>query len=613
MKLNKGQHSISTKGYPYIKTISIAVPRNTSWQPRAVYQLMHNLFSLPTAMVLRIIVDENWARWSIEVAEDYSEATLRAIYTFYPKALVVVNEKFSSDGEFFVFDYHGAGPFIAPLKHADEFLSFDPLRGVLSSLMNLDSNEQVIYELVLEPATEEHYALGKKLATTSVVKWWHFLRPRSAAVASIHKLLGWDRVERFTPNVQKLVNTKLNGPLMQATVRVRIRANRLQRARHIASLLEPAFATFEREGLNFLVPAQPKSFPLVLSPTEAAALWHPPTEECDFPGIRWAPVASSPPPEARQRSQGILLGTTRYQGRQDEVRLRDDDRVTHVNLIGRTRVGKSTLMERMVYQDIRMGRGVTVIDPHGDLTERLLQTSIHERREREVVLFDVGDREHVVGLNLLAVPAGIPSSIAADHALSVIRKMFTDQWSGARMEDSFYAALASLVGRSGTTLLDIPRLFIDPVFRNQVLEQVDDPITLEFWRHEYDPLSESHQREIARPIANRVRKFYRSENLRRIVCQEESLDIQKILDEKKIFLVNLRGSMGLEAETLGALLISKIQLAAMARALIPTRERQRHYLYIDEAQNFVTTSLPRLFSEGAKYGLSMIVANQYLQ
>lgn len=602
------------RGETYIKAISISLPRNTPWQPLIATQLMRSLFALPTSITLRIVIGEKRARWSIEIAEDYAEATSRAIYSLYPGANVVVNDKQASDLSFHLFSYHGAGPFIAPHKHAVEISSFAPLQGVLSGLTNLATNELAGYELALEPITEEHYRLGESLATTSNVRWWHFLTPRSATAAAIHRLLGWDREDRFKPNVQKLINQKLNGPLMQAALRVKIRTPHHQRATYLASLLEPALATFEREGFNFLVPAQPKSFPLVLSPDEAAAFWHLPTREYDFPGIIWAPAASSSPPfEILHQSKGVLLGISRFQGRRYEARLPYRDRVTHANLIGKTRTGKSTLMHRMAQQDIGSGRGVTVIDQHGDLIEQILRTSIPERREKDVVLFDLGDREHVIGLNLLTMPESIPPGIAADHALSVIRKMFTDQWSGTRLEDSLYAALTALVSWKGATLQDVPRLFLDPVFRKQILAHVDDPVTLEYWRHEFDPLSESHQREIARPVTNRIRKFYRSENIRSIACQQASLNFQSILDEQKIFLVNLRGNLGVEGETLGALIISKLQLAAMARAATNATERRPHYVYIDEVQNFVTTSLPRLFSEAGKYGLSMVLANQYLQ
>jgi hypothetical protein len=145
------------------------------------------------------------------------------------------------------------------------------------------------------------------------------------------------------------------------------------------------------------------------------------------------------------------------------------------------------------------------------------------------------------------------------------------------------------------------------------LQQVSDPIALDYWRGEYEGASPGAQREIARPIAYRVRRFYRNASVRRIVCQATSLDVRDIMDTGKIFLADLRGLGEIEGETLGALLISKFQVAAMSRQLNAEGTAVRYYLYVDEVQNFITTSLPKVFSEARKYGLSMVVANQFLQ
>lgn len=244
------------------------------------------------------------------------------------------------------------------------------------------------------------------------------------------------------------------------------------------------------------------------------------------------------------------------------------------------------------------------------LVKDLLRFSISEGREKDVVIFDVSDKDYPVGLNLLTVPQGVPPDIVASQALAVIRKLFEEQWSATQMEDALYATLRALVEVKNTTIMDIPRMFNDAEFRHKVLAKVDDPIVDDFWRYDFGQRGEKGQQQMARPISNRVRKFYRDPTMMRIVCQPKSLNFRRMMDEGKIFLASLSGVGEIESKTLGALLISKMQMAAMSRAGVENRKPL--YLYIDEVQNFATTSLPVMFSEAGKYGLSLVVANQFM-
>lgn len=595
------------------QVVTVRVPSTTQWQPNSAQQFMLSLFILPVPITLRLLARNEKVSWHLEVSRSHTEAVVNTIYTYYPEAHVVCEPKQSADIGYYAYYFHAAAPYVAPLKYAEDFKNLDPLAGILNVLTDLKSEDEVIYELVLKPITDEHYELGKRLITDSTVRWWHYLRPNEAIAAMIYKTLGWDKVDRFEPGVQRVVETKFNGRLKQTTLCLKIKTRGPEKAKYLLSLFEPGLGVFEREGFNFLVQPQSNSFPLVLSPLEVAALWHFPTQECSVPGIYWASHLASPlAMELDKGTKGVLLGLNNYQGRSREVRLPYEDRVTHINLIGKTRVGKSTLLHQMAHQDIRAGKGVAVIDPHGDLVEQILASSIPHSREQDVVLLDTADLDHVIGLNLLSPPLGVPREVAAGQALSVIRHLFAEQWSATRMEDALHAALIALMSTKEATLLDIPRLFGNEIYRAEVLSQVSDPVALEFWQQEYEPLSESYKREIARPINSRIRKFYRNETIRRMVCQPKCLDFREIIDSGKIFLANLRGATSIEGETLGALLISKIQMAAMSRATDTQRQREPYYLYVDEAQNFVTTSLSTMFSEAGKYGLSLVLANQFL-
>lgn len=229
-----------------------------------------------------------------------------------------------------------------------------------------------------------------------------------------------------------------------------------------------------------------------------------------------------------------------------------------------------------------------MIDPHGDLITEVLKR-IPEHRKDDVVLFDCADTEYPIGLNMMTLGEGIEPEALATANLGVVKKLFAEQWSATRMEDAMYASLLSLLYRPNATLMDVPRLLIDGKFRYEVLQEVKDPVALEYWTNEYNPLSAKEQLETARPITTRIRLFYRNATLRRIIAQPNCLDFPAILNGSKIFLASLSDLGEVEKETLGALLIARLQLSAMARR----DNRTPFYLYIDEVQKFVTTSLPR--------------------
>jgi hypothetical protein len=191
--------------------------------------------------------------------------------------------------------------------------------------------------------------------------------------------------------------------------------------------------------------------------------------------------------------------------------------------------------------------------------------------------------------------------------------MFAENWSSSRMEDALHSALMAATTIDNATIQTIAKIFYNSGYRAEVLQQVIDPITLEFWYYEYEPLTAAHQREIARPITHRLRKFYRNDAIRPVVCQPKSLDFRSFLDDGKIFLAKLGGIPDIEAETLGALLVSKFQMAAMSRTELSPEDIPEYYLYIDEVQSFVVTNLSQMLSEAGKFGLRLVVANQFLR
>ncbi|MDQ3248793.1 MAG: hypothetical protein M3Q45_06240, partial [Chloroflexota bacterium] len=290
----------------------------------------------------------------------------------------------------------------------------------------------------------------------------------------------------------------------------------------------------------------------------------------------------------------ITLGANTFQDKTEAVKLKYDDRVTHVNLIGRSRDGKSNLIHHMIHQDIQNGKGVGLIDPHGSLVNAVLASSIPADRVQDVILLDVSDKDFPFGLNLLSPERGVPIETHAAFVVAVLRKVFGEIWSAGRMEDVIYASVISLLAYPGSTIQDIPRLLLNPQFRAMVVKKVRDPVARDFWRDEFEPRTDAVKLQIAQPVNSRLRRLFRDPDLRRILCQRGSLDFREMLDQNTIFLANLGGMAEVEAETIGALLMAKIQMAAMSRGQQP---EPVFYFYIDEVQNFVTTSLAKILSE----------------
>jgi hypothetical protein len=301
------------------------------------------------------------------------------------------------------------------------------------------------------------------------------------------------------------------------------------------------------------------------------------------------------------RNQGKLFGIKRA------------DRLAHMYVIGKTGTGKSTLLHTLTQQDIRAGNGLALLDPHGDLVEKIM-AGIPDERKDDVVYFNVPDSSQPYGYNPLkrVIPEKRP--LAASGLLEVFKTMWSDSW-GVRMEHILRNALLALLDQPETTLTDILRLLTDDGFRRQAANKVSNPRVRDFWLKEYENYSFRLRAEAIVPIQNKVGAFLADPNLYRILTQpKKMIHLRKIMDEGKVLLVNLaKGKIGEDsAALLGGLLVTTIGLAAFSRADVPEQDRRDFYLYIDEFQNFTTLSLANMASELRKYHVGMILANQYL-
>ncbi len=309
----------------------------------------------------------------------------------------------------------------------------------------------------------------------------------------------------------------------------------------------------------------------------------------------------------------IYFAKTNFRNQMRTFGIKTDDRRRHVYIIGKTGMGKTTLLENMILSDIYAGHGCAYIDPHGDTAEKILDF-IPSWRINDVVYFNPSDLEHPVGFNILESVNDELKHLVAAGMMSVFKKIWENVWS-ARMEYILNNTILALLDTPGTTLLGINRMLSDADYRHKIVANVRDPIVKQFWVKEFEAYQSSFATEAVAPIQNKVGQFLSASIIRNIVAQANStLDIRKIMDDQMIFIVNLsKGRIGEDASRLlGGMIITKIQMSAMERVDMPEDKRQDFYMFVDEFQNFAVESFASILSEARKYRLNLIMAHQYI-
>jgi CxxC-x17-CxxC domain-containing protein len=308
-----------------------------------------------------------------------------------------------------------------------------------------------------------------------------------------------------------------------------------------------------------------------------------------------------------------VIGQTNFRGQHRPFGIYPDDRRRHVYLIGKTGVGKTTLIQNMLVQDIEEGKGLALVDPHGDVAEGILN-SIPSHRINDVVYFNPADVDHPVAFNVLEAIDPRYKYLVASGLVSALKKIWADSW-GPRLEYILRNTILALLDYPSSTMLGIMRMLSDKAYRKKVVDKISDPVVKSFWINEFANYNERFRSEAISPIQNKVGQFLSSAIVRNIVAQpKSSIDMKDIMDNGKILIINVsKGRIGEDnSALLGAMLITKIQLAAMDRASIPEEERRDFYLYVDEFQNFATESFATILSEARKYRLNLTIAHQYI-
>jgi hypothetical protein len=500
------------------------------------------------------------------------------------------------------------------LRTYQDFKDVDPATTLLSALAKSGPDDRVVLQFVLKQDTENWKYKAQSLLAGETA------HPQKAL---IEKKLG-SRSLKVGIQMAVVSSTQERATLLLETIASSLSGVSLSEGN---SLVLRKMFLGKSWFMNSMVKRQiawPLVWPYHLSLEEIATLYHLPNNKlAGIPNIAWGKhllgeppenlpiITKDSPPEIKKEINPFAR--VEYKNAQAIYGIKRADRRRHLYVIGKTGTGKSTLLANMAINDLKNDEGLCVIDPHGDLVETLLNY-IPSRRINDVVYFDPADPERTVKINLFEGKNVEHRELIASGIVAVFQKLYAYSW-GPRLEYILRNALLTLLKSPQARMSDILDLLTNEKFREKIVEKLEDPILKNFWVYEYDKMPDRQRTDAIAPILNKVGQFVSSPLVRDVVnAHKSSFDLEDIMNQGKILLVNLsQGRLGEDNATLlGAMLITKIQLSAMARVNTSEENRRDFFLYVDEFQNFATTSFIKILSEARKYRLNLTLANQYI-
>lgn len=593
----------------------------------------------------------------LSVPEERSDMLEKQLLSLFPHASIteVADDYniFNHDGVSVGSQVRGSKQAIFPLKTYDEF-DHDPLNVLLNAFSKLKrEGEGAAVQIVLQPDGKNLYSKYTKTIKkiedgTSVSSAIDIKHSVAGDILSTAKDMFWGKKknnddEPVGPGQQgqdaiERIQEKTDSPIQRANIRLVTSANSRSRAEKLLFDLESSFNQFSEPHGNSLSfervtdkkkPAFFHQFVfrlfdtnhwLPLNVKELTSLVHFPVRNLDDSRELKQEKTGRAPAPLGLPEDGVLLGINHYRGNDTEIRLAKEDRMRHFYAIGQTGTGKTTLLQNMITQDIREGRGCCFIDPHGDVTDELLAI-VPPERLKDVIYFDPSETTRPMGLNMLEYDTNYPEqkTFVVNEMLSIFNKLFDMGAAGGPMFEQYFRNATMLVledPASGSTLLEISRVLTDASFREHKLSRSNNPIVNQFWKEVASKAGgEASLENIVPYITSKFDNFLSNEIMRPIIAQQESsFNFREVMDEEKILLVNLsKGRLGdINANLLGLILVGKILMSALSRVDIPAAERKPFYLYMDEFQNISTDSIATILSEARKYQLSLNVVHQYI-
>ncbi len=587
--------------------------------------LLKRLFHTQPTITLEIASLNQSVHFVVTVDKEYEALVKSQIAAQYPTAVITNMEDYLTPWSQYGAHSAGqlllAGPSYLPLKIYTDYKTTDPLSTVLGVLGKTNPGSAIILQIVLAAAPKSWSSGARRVITKGI---------------SIDPL-----VFKAHPQ-QAMIEMKLAASAYQTSIRLLTIAPDKATADQLLLQASSSFGSFALADTNSFKLVKSRNLPTFiqsmisrdakvmprwqfLNLNELATLFHfPGFNNSGLRNIAWGKTVRGEAPDKLPVEEGAteeekklitFFAKTEYKNRMMNYGIRMEDRRRHFYILGKSGTGKSTLIAKMAIADMENGRGMAIIDPHGDLCEILLD-HVPTNRLDDIIYLDPSEVAYPFHLNPLEVTKPEYKELTVSNILSIFTKIWANVWS-ARMEYILRNALATLVELPGSTMLDIPNLLTDDKFRDNLLKQINpehNRVILDFWYREYNQYNDKFRNEAIAPILNKVGQFIAGPTIRRILQQPTStINIEDIMNSGKILLLNLsQGKIGEDnAALLGAMFITQFQQAAMNRIHILEDNRRDFFLYVDEFQNFATESFIKILSEARKYHLDLILANQY--
>lgn len=532
--------------------------------------------------------------------------------------------------------------FLLPLRTYEES-GADLFAQVLSNMSKLsDVGEGAAVQVLVRPAPSsavknvsraiENLKKGvklKDLLKTSLISMKDFTGAFSA------KEKEKDAPKPVDEEAVKILQSKISRPLFSVNLRLAASGENKDRAEDILDSIAGAYAGLAgplRNGLKVIKPRNlqklfywfsfrefDQEHSLILNAAELASIFHLPVFSTDVPRIEWLKTRETSPPQ-NLPAEGIVLGESIFRGEHKLVRVKDDDRRRHLYMIGQTGTGKSKLLLNMALADIGQNQGVCVIDPHGDLIDDILER-VPAHRINDVIVFDPGDIDRPVGLNMLEFDPTRPEqkTFIVNEIQAIFNRLFSKETMGPMFEQYMRNTLLLLMEdavNEPATLAEVPRVFTDSLFRQRKLDRIKNPTVVDFWTKEVSKTTgETSLANMSPYITTKFGNFISNDYVRPIIGQRKSaFNFREVMDTGKILLVNLsKGRIGdINAGLLGMVITGRILMAALSRVDSEQSSRRDFYFYIDEFQNFTTDSIATILSEARKYRLNLTLAHQFI-
>jgi hypothetical protein len=579
----------------------------------------------------------------------YENFIEKEIYSIYPDANIEKSEDFNifAPQEAVTCGYLKTSKSVfLPIRTYNE-IETDPLSSITNILTKLEAKEEAVIQIVLKRDNSSWRERGKRIID-AMSQGKNFYQAISATgPMSIINPKTDEEKDRERQRMEfqskseegtiKVLEEKIRKRTFETNIRVVVSINDKYRCEDTFNQIVNTFEQFsapdrnsfyavkinKRNSRKFIYDYSFRlfnpSYQSILSTEELASVFHFPTPLTKTPNIKGLKSKISEPPTDLPK-QGLLLGYNQYREEKKDVRIERDDRRRHMYIIGQTGVGKSGFLSNLIEQDILNGDGVGVLDPHGDLIEDILG-KIPKERINDVVLFEPGNLERSMGLNMLEYDPKFPEqkTFIVNELMKIFDKLYDlKQTGGPIFEQYTRNALMLLMDDPNETytLLEVPRVMSDTEFRHRLLAKCSNILVKDFWEKQAEQVGgEASLKNVAPYITSKFDTFISNDYMRPIVSQVKStFNFRDIMDNKKIFLASLsKGRLGeSNSSLLGLIITGKLAMAAFSRISVPEEERKDFYLYLDEFQNFATDTISTIFSEARKYRLCLTVSHQFI-